>query len=65
MVECWHARIQRVDDMRESRKFCQGEGGSNCFLSFFTFFKLFSLIWGEGIQIPLKAGHQRPASERH
>ena len=42
-----------------SRKFCQR--GSN-FDNFFFFF-FFKLMRGEMIQIPLKVGHHRPASE--
>ena len=45
-------------NMRGSGKFCHR--GSNFYNVFFPFF---SLMRGGGIQIPLLAGHQRPARE--
>ena len=45
---------------RGSRKFCQrGSNPDNVFFFFFFFF----LVRGKRIQIALKAGHHRPASE--
>ena len=42
--------------------FVGGGGGGQTFLNLIIF-KLFSLMRGERIQIPLRAGHHRPASE--
>ena len=48
--------------MRGSRKFCQ-RGPTLTFYFCFLFFFFFFLMRGGRIQIPLLAGHQRPASE--
>ena len=51
--------------MRGSRKFCQmGSNSDNGFFYFlFSFLFFFSYNEGERIQIPIKMGHHRHASE--
>ena len=61
-INRWYCQDQNIDwisvgacSMRGYRKLCQGRGSN--------FFKLFSLMREERIQIPLKAGHRPPTSE--